>query len=166
MYDDIRDTRPWFWVLVFLLFAIAAVGLIVAISAKNSSVDEKKVVNDATAQIRQELKGLDGALKVADQVQKQQRKEAARDRVRIRRAVARTQAGVERRLAKLNKRVASLEGEMTEVKGRDAKLRKNLGAVAREQEALAGEVVNVKRLLRGQVGGAEDKDGNGGVAGN
>lgn len=166
MYDDIRDTRPWFWVLVFLLFAIAAVGLIVAISAKNSSVDEKKVVNDATAQIREELTGLNGALKVADRVQKQQSKEAARDRARIRRAVAKAQEGVTGKLRKLNKRVASLEGEMTEVKGRDAKLRKNLGAVAREQEALAVEITMIKRLLRGQVGGAEDNDGNGGVAGN
>lgn len=160
MYDDIRDTRPWFWVLVFLLFAVAAVGLIVAISAKNSSVDEKKVVNDATAQIREELTGLNGALKTADRVQKQQSKEAARDRARIRRAIAKAQSGVTGKLRKLNARVATLEGEMTKVKDRDAKLRKNLGAVAREQEAMADDITLIKRLLRGQVGGVPGNDGN------
>ncbi len=165
MYDDIRDTRPWFWILSLILFAIAVAGLVVAISAKNSSVDEKKVVNDATAQIKQELKGLNGALKLADRVQRQQNTQAARDRARIRRAVAKSQADVNRRLDKLNKRVSSLEGEMTKAEGQHTKLRKNVGKLAQEQEALAGEVVKIKRRLRG-IFGTEDKDANGGIGGN
>ncbi|MGB7686520.1 MAG: hypothetical protein WBL45_12160 [Solirubrobacterales bacterium] len=165
MYDDIRDTRPWFWILTLILFAIAVAGLVVAISAKNSSVDEQKVVNDATAQIKQELKGLNGALKLADRVQRQQNTQAARDRARIRRAVAKSQADVNRRLDKLNKRVSSLEGEMTKAEGQHTKLRKNVGKLAQEQEVLAGEVVKIKRRLRG-IFSVEDKDANGGIGGN
>jgi septal ring factor EnvC (AmiA/AmiB activator) len=165
VYDDIRDTRPWFWILTLILFAIAVAGLVVAISAKNSSVDEKQVVNEATAQIKQELKGLNGALKLADRVQRQQNTQAARDRARIRRAVAKSQADVKRRLNKLNKRVSALEGEMTKAEGQHTKLRKNVGKLAQEQEALAGEVVKIKRRLRG-IFGAEDKDANGGIGGN
>ena len=45
--DDIRDTRPWFWILILAVLAVAVVGLVIAISANNSSVDEKKVVDEA-----------------------------------------------------------------------------------------------------------------------
>jgi hypothetical protein len=39
--DDIRSTRPWFWILVAALAAVAIVDLVIAISANNESVDQK-----------------------------------------------------------------------------------------------------------------------------
>ena len=159
MYDDIRDTRPWFWVLILIVLGVAAAGLIVAISAKNSSVDEKRVVNEATAQIKEELSGLNGALKAADEIQKEQSREAARARARIRRAVVEAQAGAEVRLRKLSKRVASLEDEMTGVQSRNTKLRKNVAALYERQETVEAEIFKINRRLRGLF----SLDGNGGT---
>jgi chromosome segregation ATPase len=159
LYDDIRDTRPWFWVLILIVLGVAAAGLIVAISAKNSNVDEKKVVNEATAQIKEELSGLNGALKAADELQKEQSKEAARARARIKRAVVEAQTGAEVRLRKLNKRVASLEDEMTGVQGRNTKLRKNVAKLYQEQEALETEIAKVNRRLRGLVSPPDENGG-------
>jgi TolA-binding protein len=146
--DDIRDTRPWFWILFLIVFAVAVVGLIIAISAKNNSVDEKKVVNDATAEIKEELSGLNGALKVADEIQEEQSKVAAQDRARIKRQVAVAVAGTRKRLHKLNKRVASLEGGLSTVEGQNAKTRKSVASLAQSEEELETEVATIKRRLR------------------
>jgi chromosome segregation ATPase len=159
LYDDIRDTRPWFWVLILIVLGVAAAGLIVAISAKNSSVDEKKVVNEATAQIKEELSGLNGALKVADELQKEQSREAARARARIRRAVIEAQNGAEGRLRRLNKRVVSLENEMIGVQGRNTKLRKNVAKLYQQQETMEAEIAKINRRLRGLF----SLEGNGGT---
>jgi chromosome segregation ATPase len=152
MYDDIRDTRPWFWILVLLLSAVAVTGLVIAISAKNSSVDEQKVVDEATAQIKEEVSGLNGALKIADRVQKAQNKEAARARARIKRAVAKAEADSKQRLRKLNRRVAALEEQMTKAQNGDAKLRKDVAALRREQGEMAAELLKINRRLRGISG--------------
>jgi uncharacterized protein YoxC len=146
--DDIRDTRPWFWLLYLIVFAVAVVGLIVAISAKNNSVDEKKVVDDATAQIKGELSGLNGALEVADEVQEEQRKLAAQDRARLKRQAAAAVAGVNRRLHKLNARVASIEKEVSGVQAQSKKTRKSVANLSAGQEELAAEVATIKRRLR------------------
>lgn len=146
--DDIRDTRPWFWLLYLIVLAVAVVGLVIAISANNNSVDEKKVVNDATAQIKDELSGLNGALKVADEIQEEQSKLAAQDRARLKRQAAAAVAGVNRRLRKLNARVASIEKEVSGVQAQSKKTRKSVANLSQEQEELAAEVVTIKRRLR------------------
>jgi chromosome segregation ATPase len=146
MYD-IRDTRPWFWILLLIILGVAVAGLVVAISAKNSTVDERKLVNDATAQIKEELSGLNGALKAADELQKEADKAVARERGRIKRTVARAEAGAESRLRKLNARFASLEAEIEKVEGRNQKLRKNVAALNQGQVALAAEVATINRRL-------------------
>jgi chromosome segregation ATPase len=156
--DDIRDTRPWFWILVLVLFGVALAGLLVAISAKNSSVDEGKVVRDATAQIKEELAGLNGALKAAsafqqesDELQRQVNRSSARERARLKRAVADAVTGAKGQLHKLSSRIASLETQMTEAQKTDAKLQ-------RSQGALAEEIVRINRRLR-------NLSGNGGASG-
>lgn len=146
--DEIRYTRPWFWILILIVFGVGAAGLIVAISAKNSSVDEQKVVNEATAQIKGELSGLNGALKAADQLQREENKAAARDRARIRRAVTKAEEGARGRLHKLTARVASLESEMSKVQSQNVKLRKNVAALNQGQIGLASEVAAINRKLR------------------
>lgn len=152
MYDDIRDTRPWFWVLVLLLLGIAVAGLLIAISAKNDGVDESKVANEATAQVKEEVSGLSGAVKAADEVQKKQSKEAARTRAKVNRAVAKAEAGTKRRLRKLGARAASVEEQMAKAQSAATKLRKNVATLSREQEEMAAEIAKINRRLRSIAG--------------
>lgn len=147
MYD-IRDTRPWFWILMLVVFGVGLAGLLVAISAKDSTVSEQKLVDDATAQIREELSGLSGALKVADRFQEEESKAAARDRARLKRAVENAEAGAKSRLRKLTSRVAALEDQMSELQGTNNKLRKNVAALTQGQIGLASEVAAINRRLR------------------
>ncbi len=138
--DDIRDTRPWFWILIALVFAVAVVGLVVAISANNSSVDEKKLVNDATAEIREELKGLHGALEAADEFQEESDQLAAEDRKRIKREVNAAVAGGEKEVKKLKSRTKSLEAEMAESTAQNAKLKKRVAGLEVGEEDLEAEI--------------------------
>jgi chromosome segregation ATPase len=146
--EDIRDTRPWFWILIAIVLAVGVAALAIAISAKNSSVDEKKVVNDATAAVKEELSGLNGALKTANEFQEESDKLAAQDRARIKRATAKAVAGTNRRLHGLGARVASLEGQVSEVQGENAKLKKRVAKLGEVQEAILEEVVTINRRVR------------------
>jgi chromosome segregation ATPase len=153
--DDIRDTRPWFWILIAAIFAVAVVGLVVALSANDSSVNEKKVVNDATAQIKEELNGLNGALKAADEFQEESNKVARRDRARIKIAVGSAVAGSKRQLKKVNGRVAALESSQAELRTQNANLRKsvsNLNAGQEDLEAEVAEFTDELRALRRNAG--------------
>jgi chromosome segregation ATPase len=143
--DDIRDTRPWFWILIAAVLAVAVVGLVIAISANNSSVDEKKLVNDATAEIKEELNGLNGALEAADEFQEESDKLAAQDRKRIKKAVNEAVAGGEKRLNRLGSRVASLEAEMAESQSQNAKLRKSVGNLEVGEEDLEAEIAELEQ---------------------
>lgn len=146
--DDIRDTRPWFWLLYLLVFVIAVVGLVIAISANSNSVDEKKVVNDATAEIKEELAGLHGALKAADEFQEESNKVASRDRARIRIAVASAVQGTKQKLKKLNSRVGALENGQAELSSQNAKLRKNVANLNTGQKELEAEVAEFNSELK------------------
>jgi chromosome segregation ATPase len=154
--DEIRDTRPWFWILIGAVAAIAVVGLVIAISANNSSVDEKRVVNDATAEIKAELAGLNGALKAADEFQEETQKLAAQDRKRIKRAVSSAVAAGEKRLDKLGARVASLEGKLAESQSEDAKLAKSVENLEVGEENLEAEIAELEKevdKLKRETGG-------------
>lgn len=141
--DDIRDTRPWFWILIAIVFAVAVVGLVIAISANNSSIDEKKVVNDATAEIREELKGLNGALEAADEFQEESEQLANEDRKRIKREVNAAVAGGEQQLKKLKSRTKSLEGEVAESKTQSANLKKSVANLEVGEEDLEAEIAEL-----------------------
>jgi phage shock protein A len=143
--DDIRDTRPWFWILIAAVLAVAVIGLVIAISANNSSVDEKKLVNDATAEIKEELNGLNGALEAADEFQEESDKLAAQDRKRIKKAVNKAAAGGEKRLDKLGSRVASLEAESAESQSQNAKLRKSVENLEVGEEDLEAEIAELEQ---------------------
>lgn len=141
--DDIRDTRPWFWILIAIVFAVAVVGLVIAISANNSSINEKKVVNDATAEIKEEVAGLNGAIKAADEFQEESDKLAAEDRKRIKREVNAAVAGSETELKKLKSRTKSLEAEMAESKTQNANLKKSVENLEVGEEDLEAEIAEL-----------------------
>lgn len=145
--DDIRDTRPWFWILIAIVSAVAVVALVIAISASNESVDEKKVVNDATAQIKEEVAGLNGAIKAANEFQEENDKLAARDRKRIKREVNAAVAGGEKELAKLKGRVAGLEGEMGDVEAENEKLAKRVSNLEVGEEDLEAEIAELDKRV-------------------
>lgn len=138
------------------MLAVAVVGLVIAISANNSSVDEQKVVNDATAEIKEELNGLNGALEAADEFQEESDELAAQDRKRIKKAVNSAVAGGEKRLNKLGSRVASLEAEMAESQSQNAKLRKSVENLEVGEEDLEAEIAELEAevdKLKRETGG-------------
>jgi uncharacterized phage infection (PIP) family protein YhgE len=135
--DDIRSTRPWFWILIAALAAVAIVALVIAISANKESVDQKQVVAEATAQIKEEVSGLNTAVEAAGEFQEESDELAAQDRKRIKREVNAAVAGGEKDLQRLKRRVASLEGEVTAVTAEGEKLKKGNTNLATGQEKLA-----------------------------
>jgi chromosome segregation ATPase len=134
--DSIRDTRPWFWILVAALAALAIVALVIAISANNESVDQKQVVNEATGQIKEEVSGLNTAVEAANEFQEESDELAAQDRKQIKREVKAAEAEGEEALVKLKRRVASLEGEAEAGAAELEKLTKADAKLAAEGEAL------------------------------
>ena len=92
---------------IAILFAIAVVALIIAISANNNSVDEKKIVKDAKAEIEKELAGLHGAIEAANEFQEESDEFAQQDRARIRRAVAAEVETAEKKGFKTNSEVVT-----------------------------------------------------------
>jgi uncharacterized protein YoxC len=145
---DIREARPWFWILFLVVFAIAAVGLVLAIAAKNSSVDEKKLVKEATAEVREELDGLNGAIEAADEFQEESDRQASRDRARVERAVEEAESGVKKRLRGLTNRVEGLEEETENLTGRNSKQTEEIEGLEEGQEEFEAELTRINQRLR------------------
>ncbi len=136
MMDGIRDTRPWFWVLVAALAVLGVVALVLAISAGNEGVDQKKAVAEATEQIESEVSGLETALDSANELQEESEESAAQDRQQIKREVNVAVAEGEEQLQKLKKRTAALEEEVTIGSEEVEKLAKGNSKLTSEQAAL------------------------------
>jgi chromosome segregation ATPase len=134
--DDIRTTRPWFWILIAALAAVAIVALVIAISANNESIDQKQVVSEATGQIKEEVSGLNTAIEAAGEFQEESDELAAQDRKQIKRQVNAAVAGGEKDLQKLKRRVAALEEEATAATTEGEKLKKSNANLTAGQEAL------------------------------
>lgn len=145
---EIREARPWFWILFALVLAVAVVGLVLAISAKNSSVDENKLVDEATAEIREELKGLNGAIEAADEFQEESDAQAAKDRRRVKAAIETAEAGTKKRLRGLTNRVEGLEGEVEDLDGLTAKQAKRVEGLVEDQETTEAELARINQRLR------------------
>ena len=145
---DIREARPWFWILFLVVFAVAVVGLVLAISAKNSSVDENEVVKEATAEIRKELDGLNGAIEAADEFQEESDKQAAQDRARVEKAIADAEAGTKKRMRNLTGRIESLEDEAEKLAGANGKQAKQIEELVEDQETTEAELSRINQRLR------------------
>jgi chromosome segregation ATPase len=144
---EIRETRPWFWILVAAISVVAIVALVIAISANNESIDQKKVVNEATAQIKEEVAGLNGAIEAANQFQEESDELAKQDQKRITRQVNKAVAGGETELRKLKSRVSSLESETTALASEDEKLKKSVSNLNTGQEVLEAEVAQLEKRV-------------------
>lgn len=145
---EIREARPWFWILFALVLAVAVVGLVLAISAKNNSVDENKIVDEATAEIKEELKGLNGAIEAADEFQEESDEQAAKDRREIKTAIEEAEEGTKKRLNGLTNRVEGLEGEVEDLNGANAKQTKQIAELVEDQEVTEDELARINQRLR------------------
>jgi chromosome segregation ATPase len=137
---EIRETRPWFWILVAALAVVAIGGLVLAIAASNESVDQKAVADEATEQIKGEVSGLNEAVEAADEIQAESDESAAADRKRIKRAVEKATAQGEAELDKLKKRVRTVEGESESLVTADKKLERSVTGLSKSDESLEAEV--------------------------
>ncbi len=152
--DGIRDTRPWFWILVAALAVVAIGALVIAISASNESVDQKKIAEEASDHVAAKLAGLGGAVKAAEQFQEESDELAAQDRQQIKREVDAAVAGGQEELGKLKKRVKSLEEEGTAAGAEVEKLAKTtskLGAELNQTQEGNSELVVSQKELEAEV---------------
>lgn len=145
---EIREARPWFWILFALVLGVAVVGVVLALSAKNNSVDENKIVDEATAEIREELKGLNGAIEAADEFQEESDEQAAKDRRQIKKAIEAAEAGTKKRLNGLTNRVEGLEGEVEKLTGTNGKQVGQIEGLVEAQETTEAEITRINQRLR------------------
>jgi uncharacterized protein YoxC len=137
---EIREMRPWFWILVAALAIVAIGGLVLAIAANNESVDQKAAVDEATEQIQGEVTGLNEAVEAANEVQAESDESAAADRKRIKRDVEKATADGEAGLNKLKRRVRTVEGESESLASADEKLERSVNGLSKSGESLEAEV--------------------------
>jgi chromosome segregation ATPase len=152
--DSIRDTRPWFWILVAALAVVAVGALVIAISANNQTVDQQEIAEEASDHVAAKVAGLGGAIKAAEQFQEESDELAAEDRQQIKRDVNAAVAGGEKELGKLKKRVASLEEEATTATAEVEKLAKSTARLEAAQEKLRegnSELTAAQKGLEGEV---------------
>jgi uncharacterized protein YoxC len=137
---EIREMRPWFWILVAALAIVAIGGLVLAIAANNESVDQKAAVDEATEQIQGEVTGLNEAVESANEIQAENDESAAADRKRIKRDVEKATAHGEAELNKLKGRVRTVEGESESLTAADEKLERSVAGLSKSGESLEAEV--------------------------
>lgn len=137
---EIREMRPWFWILVAALAIVAIGGLVLAIAANNESVDQKAAVDEATEQIQGEVTGLNEAVESANEIQAESDESAAADRKQIKRDVEKATAAGEAELNKLKKRVRAVEGEGESLASADEKLERSVAGLSKSGESLEAEV--------------------------
>jgi chromosome segregation ATPase len=145
--QDTGSNSKGLWILGVVVLIIAVAGLAIAISAKNSAVDEDQVARDTTAQLKGELSGLGGALKAGKEAQTRANEEAARDRARIKRAVAAATRGAKRSINRLDSEVADLQAQSTSTRKSLSSLRTNVAGLDNGQQHLEAEVRVLKRRL-------------------
>ena len=145
--EDSSGNSKWLWILGAGAMVVAIVGLVLAISAKNSAVDSDQVVNEATGQIKEELSGLNGAVKASEEIQNEHQAQAARDRARIKREVNAAVKGGESSLGKLNAEVKELQAEAGDSTQSFESLGKEVDTLTSEQEDLQTQVNHLKERL-------------------
>jgi chromosome segregation ATPase len=137
---EIRETRPWFWILVAALAIVAIGGLVLAIAASNEGVDQKAAVDEATEQIQGEVSGLNETVEAANEVQAETDESAASDRKRIKRDVETATAQGEAELNKLKRRVRSVEGQSESLAAADQKQERSVADLTKSGANLEAQI--------------------------
>jgi peptidoglycan hydrolase CwlO-like protein len=148
--DDSGDNKNTLvWILGGLVLVAAVAALIIAVSAKNSTVDEDQVVEDAKTELKSELAGLGGAIKASKEASKAAGRQAARDNRRIRRQVGLAVADGETRLNRLSARVKELQADTSSLQKQISSLKKQVANQGAGQEQLEAEVTRLgKKVAR------------------
>jgi len=144
---DSSGNSKWLWILGAGALVVAIVGLALAISAKNSAVSSDDVVNEATAQIKEELSGLNGAIKASEELQSEQQAQAAGDRARIKREVNKAVEGGEHSLGKLEGEVKELQAEASDSTKSFEALESEVAGLTSGQESLQNQVNHLKERM-------------------
>lgn len=145
--EDWSGISKWVWISGAVVAVIAIVGLVLAISAKNSAVSSDQVVNEATAQIKEELSGLNGAIKAGEELQSEQHAQAARDQARIKREVDAAVEGGEHSLGKLESEVKELQAEAADSTKSFEALENEVAGLTSGEESLQTQVNHLKERL-------------------
>lgn len=145
--EDSSGISKWIWISGAGIAVIAIAGLVLAISAKNSAISSDDVVNEATAQIKEELSGLNGAIKASEELQNEQQAQAARDRTRIKREVNKAVEGGEHSLGKLEGEVKELQAEASDSTKSFEALESEVADLTTGQESLQNQVNHLKERM-------------------
>jgi len=146
--DDYGSDTKWLWVLGIVVLIVAVIGLVFAISAKNSSVDEDKV----NEQISEELEAAGVAVEGEQAATDKADKLAAADRRQIKVAVRAERKQAERRInniaadnkrltaqnAELKQDVTRLEDDYSQLFEKQERSEENLEALEKKVKRLSG----------------------------
>ncbi|MBS1891841.1 MAG: hypothetical protein JST59_11145 [Actinobacteria bacterium] len=142
-----RDTRPWFWILVAALAVVAIGALVIAISANNQTVDQKKIAEEASDHVLAKVAGLGQAVEAADELQAEGKERSEADRKQIQKDVEEAVAEGEAELTKVRRRVGRLEDEAAKAAAAGAKTEEAVAGLAKDQEGLEAEVEGLDRRI-------------------
>src|SRR3954452_1379035 len=134
--DDYRSDTKWLWVLGIVVLIVAVVGLVFAISAKNSSVDEDKV----TSQINEELEAAGVAVEGEKAASDRADRLAASDRRRIKLAGETERRESEQRIDNLAASNKKLAGQNAELESDVSRLEGNYSKLFESQESTDAEL--------------------------
>ena len=143
----IRDTRPWFWILLAALALVAIGALTIAISASNETVDQKKIAEEASDHVVAKVAGLGQAVEAADELQAEGKERSEADRKQIQKDVEDAVAEGEAELAKVKSRVRKVEEEAAHAAAAGTKSEEAVASLEKGQEALQAEVEGLDKRL-------------------
>jgi len=142
--DDYGSDTKWLWVLGIVVLIVAVIGLVFAISAKNSSVDEDKV----TDQISEELEAAGLAVEGEKEASDKADKLAAADRRQIKFAVRAERKEAEKRINNLAAENKQLTVESAELKKDVSRLEDDYSQLFENQESTEADLEALEKKVK------------------
>ena len=142
--DDYGSDTKWLWVLGIVVLIAAVIGLVFAISAKNSSVDEDKV----TDQISEELEAAGLAVEGEKEASDKADKLAAADRRQIKLAVRAERKQAEKRINNLAAENKQLTVESAELKKDVSRLEDDYSQLFENQESTEADLEALEKKVK------------------
>ncbi|MBS1886472.1 MAG: hypothetical protein JSU06_04710 [Actinobacteria bacterium] len=144
---EIRETRPWFWVLVAALAVVSIGALGVAISASNETVDQKAIAEEASDHVMAKVAGLGQAVEAAEKLQAEGKEQSEANHQQVQKEVEEAVAEGGAELAQVKKRVGKAEEEAAKTAAAGAKSEAAIAGLAKSQEGLEAEVEALDKRL-------------------